>query len=179
MHKNSNAGLLDIILSQYGIEQALIKKYPNLNLKTIDNKEFKEILIKYIKENIELYVNGQKLKIGTGVIKLGNHQTDLKFKVGNLPEDPKYVDVYAPCFQENDKQINFFRLAYKSFNIRAKLSKKNNFESRFIIDENEISIADNNSNNTAIGQILIGSVFLVFIIIIIVIKTKKNNITSK
>lgn len=74
---------LNISLSQYGIEEALKKKYPNLELTTIEPNVFKELLIRYLKENIKISVDEEPLKIGSGVIKLGSHQTELKLKIEN------------------------------------------------------------------------------------------------
>jgi len=138
-----NEAILEFNLSQYGIEQALVKKYPSLDLKTITSKEFKEILIKYIKETVFLSANGQSLKIGSGIIRLQSHQSDLKFKVINLPETIKYLDVNAHCFEENKKQQNFFTIIKNELNARVKLTKENSFTSRFTFSENEISVIEN------------------------------------
>ena len=134
------SGILEVNLAQYGVEQALVKKYPDLNLKSTTPKDFKELLINYLKENILISVNGQQLKIGKGAIKLGNHQTDLKFQLDNIPEDPKCMDVDIHCFQENEKQQNFFKIAYKGLNVREKLTKENDFKAKFTITESEILI---------------------------------------
>ena len=110
---NHDTSFLEINSSQYGIEQALVKKYPELNLDSIPSKEFKELLIKYVKETIVLSVNDQQLRIGKGVIKLGSHQTDLKFKMNGFPKNPKSMMVDAHCFKENTEQNNFFSINYK------------------------------------------------------------------
>ena len=114
------SGILEINLAEYGVEQALLKKYPDLDLKSIVLKDYKELIINYLKENINIAVNGQQLKIGKGAIKLGGHQTDLKFQIDNIPQDPQYVDVYAPCFKENEKQQNFFRIIYRGMTVKKK-----------------------------------------------------------
>ncbi len=172
-----NGAILEFSLSQYGIEQALIKKYPDLNLKTIESDDFKEILIKYIKENVILYVNGTLLEIGTGVIRLQSHQSDLKFKVTNLPKDPKYIDIDAHCFQENKNQKIFFRLIYNGLTARVELSEVNNFKSRFNINENQITVTKNTSLINLNSSYFIWSVITVFIIIIMIVfflKLRKN-----
>ena len=53
---SNDDSVVEIILSQYGIEQALIKKYPDLDLKLTSPKDFKELLIKYLKQNICPYI---------------------------------------------------------------------------------------------------------------------------
>lgn len=132
---------IDLSLSQYGIEQAFLKKYPKLEMSAIEANEFKELLIKYIKENIQLSANGQTLEVGTGIIKLGSHETNLKFIVDSFPENIEYLEVTAPCFQENENQINFFTLVYDGKNTRAKLSKKNNFKAKYTFTESNIEVA--------------------------------------
>lgn len=159
----NHTGLLEFSLSQYGIEQALLKKYPDLNLKEITPDEFKEVLIKYIQENISCSINGKLLTMGAGIVELGN-QIDLKFRVFNIPDKLEYLDVNAPCFQENEKQVNFFTFKYKGLAARSKLNQNNRFLSRFVIYEDQISVdyVVKKSNYSA----LIGAVVTFFIVIV-------------
>lgn len=149
---HEQVGILEVALAQYGIEQALVKKYPDLDLQSIDLKDFKELLINDLKETIIISVNGQPVNIGKGVIKLGSHQTDLKFQVNNIPENPQYVEVDAHCFQENEKHQNFFTVVYKGMKARAKLNHENNFTSAFTITESEIQESEvrESSSNSAL-----------------------------
>ena len=136
---SEKSGFLDISLSQHGVEQALLKKYPDLNLNSIETNKFKELLIGYLKENIILTINDQELKIGAGVIKLGSHQTSLKFRVENFPkEDFKNLEVKATCFQENEKQQTFFSIINDSNKANANLNKSNNYSRKFQFKENTI-----------------------------------------
>lgn len=168
---------LTISLSQYGVEQALIKKHPDLDISTIEIKKLKELLVKHLKENIKLFANNEQLvQIGKGVIKLGSHQTDLKFQLTNFPEELKYLEVNAPCFQENEKQNNFFTVVYKGLNTRAKLSRENNFTSQFIFNENEISVNSKNSLKSSNNHIIwIAIIFLSLVfLVLLAIKFRKN-----
>ena len=131
---------IEIVLSQYGIEQALIKKYPDLNLKLINPNDFKELLIQHLKQNILISENGKPLKIGSGLIKMGSHQTDVKFKVDNIKGSPELLDIKAPCFQENEKQNNIFTVEYNGLSARAKLNKENMFQAKYIFNESSIEV---------------------------------------
>jgi len=163
-----NNALLDLSLAQYGVEQALIKSNPDLDLSLIEQNEFKELLIAYLKENILISINGKAIKIGSGIIKLGNHNTELKFIIENVPEKINYIDVDASCFKENEKQINFFKVAYNHLGARAKLSSKNDFKSKFIFTEKEISvIEEDEKNNTKYIWILGACLFLIILFLIL------------
>ena len=144
----NSTGILEFSLAQHGIEQALLKKYPRINLKTIAPNSFKELLIKYLKETVLLSANGKSIKLGAGIVRLGSHQSDLKFKLKNIPKTINYIDVNAHCFQENENQQNFFTLTKGHLKSKIKLSRENNFNSRFEILEEEISVIDNFNEKT-------------------------------
>lgn len=137
---DNNDNFIEIILSQYGVEQALINKYPDLNLQSITPKDFKELLVQHLKQNISMSVDGNPLNIGGGLIKLGSHQTNVRFKVNNFKGNPKYLDVNASCFQENEKQNNIFTVTYNGLTARANLSAENMFQSRYVFDKSNIEI---------------------------------------
>jgi len=150
------SGILEVNLAQYGVEQALIKKYPDLDLKSINPTDFKELLINYLKENIAITIDDQQLKIGKGAIKLGSHQTDLRFQLERIPAHPNCVIVDAHCFQENDHQQNFFRVAYQELEVRKILTQENNFKSKFTITASEILVEDlieRSEGNTIFGGV--------------------------
>lgn len=149
----AQTGFLELSLAQYGIEQALVKKYPDLDLKVIEQKDFKELLVEYLKETIMISANGQPLKIGRGVIKLGNHQTDLKFQVDNIPEELNMIEVDAHCFHENKNHQNFFTLIYKDLNARDKLSQENNFKSLFTISASEMRVKADTDNMACVDSL--------------------------
>jgi len=166
---------LDLNMSQYGIEQVLLKNNPNLDLKTISQIELKELIIDEVKKHIQLSANGEIISLGTGVIKLGSHETNLKFVINNLPEVIRYIDVKANCFQENKNQINFFTVLYQDKNARAKLFKKNNYKSKFIINQDEIKVSDNLlKNKWSLTKILVVTILTIICFLIIYFINKKR-----
>lgn len=178
--------ILELTLSQYGIEQALIKKYPDLDLKNIKLKKLEEVIINYLKETIVISANGNPLKISTGIIKLQNHQSDLKFKIENLPKDLHFIDVDAHCFKENNNQTNFLTVIQNELTAKTKLSKENNFKNRFIFDENKITVANNNTKNTSkvgiFNRVLIAiitSILLIALFILYKVRKKKQSCENK
>lgn len=168
---------LDLNMSQYGIEQDLLKNNPNLDLKTISQTELKELIINEIKEHIQLSINGEIISLGTGVIKLGSHVTNLKFVINNLPEIIELIDVKANCFQENKNQINFFTVLYQDKNARAKLFDKNNYQSKFIVTKDEINVSDNlRKSKWSLTKKLVITILIIicFLTIYFIIKKRKT-----
>lgn len=168
---------IDFNMSQFGIEQVLLKNNPNLDLNTISKIELKELVINEVKSHIQLSANGKIYDLGTGVIKLGSHETNLKFLVKNLPKNLEFIDVKANCFQENGNQVNFFTVLYNDKNARAQLFKKNNYQSKFIFSQDEIKVVENSQNNnwnlTEILTIFILTVIF-FLIIYFIVKKRKT-----
>lgn len=165
---------LNITLSQYGVEQALVKKYSDLDVKTIAPKDFKELIINYLKQNIHLSVNGKPLKIGSGIIKLGNHQTDLKFKIEDVPKVFNEMEVNIPCFQENENQSNFFTVIYKDRSKRVKLTKKNHFKAEYTFDGENITISKVAKETSSFRAWILVAIGLgVLAVLLFVFKSKK------
>lgn len=168
---------VDFNMSQYGIEQVLLKKNPNLDLKTISKKELQQLIINEVKGQIQLTSNDKAFDLGTGVIKLGSHETNLKFLIEDLPENIEFIDVKAYCFQENENQVNFFTILYKEKNARAKLFKKNNYQSKFIITQDEIIVSDKlQAYNWNLSKILIiiALTIICFLLIYFLVKKRKT-----
>lgn len=134
--------LLSINLSQYGSEQALIKTYSGLDLSSIDPDDYKQKLIGYIKECTYIEIDGEALQIGKGAIKLGSHQTDLKFELLLPKRKPKEITAVISCFSENKGHYNFFKLSYGKMSKRVKLKSENSFQSVLLIYEHGISQLD-------------------------------------
>lgn len=158
------SGILELNLAQYGVEQALIQKNTELDFKSIDPNDFKELLVDYLKENIKIDINGQQITIGKGAIKLGSHQTDLKFQINNIPQKPKDIEVNVHCFQENIDHQNFFTIVYNGLKNRIKLNKENNFRGTFIITESEILVDSKPVSSSSYAQYWGTAVFLVLLI---------------
>lgn len=137
-----DASFIDISLSQYGIEQALLKSYPELNLSATNTSLFKETLVRHLKENIHISVNGKPLKMAGGLIKLGSHQSMLKFKVSNIKGMPKQLLVKITCFEQNERQKNIFTVVYGEKVARSILNTKNDYKAHFIFTASKIEASD-------------------------------------
>ena len=107
--------ILTANLSQAGVHQALIKRYATTNFDSLSAVDYKKILVQYIKENTHLVADGSKLSLGEGGVRLGNHQTDLKFVIEQLPSNLKSMEVRLNCFQENENHQTIFFFHFENF----------------------------------------------------------------
>ena len=67
------------VISQEGANYALAEYYTGQDLQSISSDEYKEKYIDYLKKHFQLKIDGKLIPIGSGGIKLGNHQTDIRF----------------------------------------------------------------------------------------------------
>lgn len=124
---------LDIVLSQYGIEQAMLKAYPSFNLEESDSQRFKELLVRHIKENFQVKVNGESLVLGRGAIRLGSHQSNIRFRVNNAIDSIDTIEATVTCFSENEKQRNILKIQSDNFYERVILSESNHYTTQLAV----------------------------------------------
>ncbi|MBT8191121.1 MAG: hypothetical protein HKO89_00470 [Saprospiraceae bacterium] len=123
---NERGAVLGIYLSQTGLHQALIKKYDEVDFESMAVHDYKELIVKYMKEHVELKADKQPLTIGEGGISLGNHQTDLKFFIDNYPGQTRSLDIHINAFEENDNHHTVFWWKRPDGKSKVILSKKAN-----------------------------------------------------
>lgn len=136
LESDKQGTFLNIYLSQDGVHQALTQKYGRQVLTQYGSPAFKQVIVHYIKENFSLKADGEPLELLEGGIKLGNHQTDLKFLVTPLSKAVQQLEVHIPAFQENQHHQTIF-----SYNIYDKvdkviLSEHNNYQSTILLRDN-------------------------------------------
>ena len=123
--------LLNISTSQTGLHQALIKYYPKIDFSTISVRDYKKLTVAYLKKHLFLTTGDTILKIGKGGIKLGSHQTDLKFLIENYPKNVENLEVKIDAFRENENHHSVFWWNKISGRSKVVLSEKNDFQSAF------------------------------------------------
>lgn len=120
-------GLLNISLSQAGFQEALAKHYPALEFDNLSELEYKKLAVDYVKNNFLLRINGNRVKLLKGGLKLGKHQTDLKFITSELPESFDTMELTINAFKENDHHQSIFSLALNGTTDKVILSKNNDY----------------------------------------------------
>ncbi|MEM9824235.1 MAG: DUF6702 family protein [Bacteroidota bacterium] len=104
----AEVSLLTISLSQDGVHQALIKGYGRERLEVSTEKEYKELLVAYVKKNFQLQIDQTKMVLKQGGLKLGSHQTDLKFVLPPIARKITQMEVTITAFQENEHHQTIF-----------------------------------------------------------------------
>jgi hypothetical protein len=161
------ATLLSISLSQTGLDLALSKAYSQEMLDTLEQKEYKELVIDYVKNNFDFSVNNESVILKKGGIKLGSHQTDLKFVLPPFPKEIEEFSIDIPAFKDNKYHQTIF--SYNLFGMADKviLSNKNDYKSTVVLKEIP------NYNNWIWG-ITAGLAALLMFIILFVLNRKKQ-----
>ena len=128
--------ILNISLSQTGLNEALKKHYKNVDFNKLLGIEYKKLAVKYIKDNFYLKINKSEVILQDGGIKLGNHQTDLKFVLRELPETFKILTVKINAFIENKNHQSIFSLRLNGKTSKIILSQNNNYSASVTIKNN-------------------------------------------
>ncbi|WCO00650.1 hypothetical protein [Psychroserpens ponticola] len=119
--------ILNINLSQDGLNAALRKHFPKIKFEKISKTEFKQLTVSYLKNNFHLDINGSTIDLLEGGIKLGSHQTDAKFMVSSLPETFKKLNVSIKAFAENEQHQTVFSLLLNGKTSKVILNKNNDY----------------------------------------------------
>lgn len=140
------------------MNKVLIEKLGEEAFNKLDQQELKEQLFQYIKDNFILSIDDEKVQLMEGGIKLGSHQTDLKFIIPRLSEELKIMEISIPAFKQNRSHQTIF-----SYNINGSidhliLNQDNNYQST-------IHFSDANMN-ARLWITLIGLISLISLILV-------------
>lgn len=120
-------GILNISLSQVGFQNALLKYHVDIQLDSLSSDAYKKLAISYLKEHFNLKINDQPIDLLKGGLKLGNHQTNVKFVTSTLPKHLEHLTVTINAFEQNKHHQTIFSLSQKGLTDKLILSEKNNF----------------------------------------------------
>ncbi len=94
-----------------GLQAALEKYYEEVDFDNVSTDEYKKLIVKYVKSHIQMStISENEISLGSGGIKLGGHQTDVRFVLGNLPEKPQDLLIKISCLKENANQQNLLKI---------------------------------------------------------------------
>ena len=111
-----------LTISQEGASYVLTSYYADKDLNSIEVAEYKELYIDYLRKKISLIVDNKNIKLSSAGIKLGNHQTDIKFLLPDFPKNYKIVQLNLPIFTENKQQHTVVKIVEKEKSIRKVLN---------------------------------------------------------
>lgn len=120
-----------LLISQEGANYALNQYYSQIDLPNQPVDRYKELYMDYIKSHIQLKLDDKKMPLGSGGIKLGNHQTDIRFLLSSFPNKYETVELNLSVFKENENQNTVVRFIDGDKEFRKVLNLKNGFTFSF------------------------------------------------
>lgn len=159
--------ILTINLSQDGVNAVLLKHNSKTHLEGLNDKEFKQLIINYIKSNFNIYIDREKVVLKEGGIRYGHHQTDVKFVLPSFSKKTQKIFVDIPAFSENNNHQTLFVYDFYGKREKAILSSKNEFKANILLKKR---FTFNKTLLLTISSIT----SLLFVFLLITNKTKKH-----
>ncbi|MDP5078103.1 MAG: hypothetical protein NWQ19_08410 [Nonlabens sp.] len=167
----ANASLVSINLSQDAVNSALLKTHALSYLNGLERNEFEELVVAYVKANFNLTIDGTQIMLEKGGVKLGSHQTDLKFVLPPYPKKINDITIYIPAFKENGKHQTIFRYTVYDKQSRVILSQDNDYRAEIVITPAEPGLLGHKWFAYSVVAVL---VLLAFVMIYLKFRTKKG-----
>lgn len=165
-----NIWLVEASFPQVSVQNALIKSHGKNEVNNYDEATYRNKIINLFREVIQLSANNRKLMLGDAAIKLGSHQTDVKFMIKNFPNhlDEFNLTVEIESLPFNEKQQNIVRvIAYDQME-RQILSKSNTYKGAFRLTKDGIYKLDIKSEENNMNTLIL-SITLVFATVILAV----------
>ena len=153
--------ILNINLSQNGLNAALKKHYSKINFENLPHTEYKQLTVNYLKENFHLVINGNTINLLEGGIKLGDHQTDAKFLVSELPETFENLNVTIKAFIGNEHHQTVFSLLLNGHTSKVILNQNNNYTASVIIRNDLMLVTTKPFNKNYLWCFVLIPIFLI------------------
>lgn len=154
--------VIQYTISQEGANIALNEFYKDVDLQNITQTEYKKLYIKYIKEHTSLVVNNTKISLASGGIKLGSHQTDMKFLLPNFPKDFSDIQLKLNIFKENKGQHTVVKFTENDKSFRKVLNHDNNFSVAFKNTKTAF-VGDNDKEHSHTLQYVLGGLAIILL----------------
>jgi hypothetical protein len=129
-------------ISQQGANHALNIYYADKDLSSISSTEYKELYIEYLRKKIVLLIDNKEIALSSGGIKLGDHQTDIKFLLPDFPVNYNTIQLKLPMFDENKQQNTVVKFIENNKSFRKILNHKAGFSVNF--KNTETAFVENN-----------------------------------
>ena len=134
-----NFGLLNISISQTGLHEVVKKKFSEKEIEALSAEAYKKFVVQYIKENFSLIIDDTHITLLDGGIKLGNHQTDIKFITSQLPLEFETINVKIDAFRENDDHQTIFSVSLNGYKDKVILGENNEYNGSFNTSDKKVS----------------------------------------
>lgn len=143
--------MIEINFAQAGLLAMAEKDLGKADFTNLNTATLKSYLIEQVQQNFHLEVDGVSVPLKNGGILMGNHQTNFKFVLPEIPSNPRQLKVHIPMCSAVHNQTNIFRI-YRGGERLTKffLNEDNHFETHLEFTGNQI-IAFENQSETAVG----------------------------
>lgn len=134
--------VMQMSFAQASLDAEILKAYSEEQVERMDPIELKQWFANYVRDNIEIWSNEQRLMLGAGGILLGDHQTDLKFSIPDMPIFPERMKFRMSVCEESHNQTNILRIFQGDDMTKFFLSADNDFSTDLIFQDHEILSMD-------------------------------------
>lgn len=119
--------------AQAGLHEAIASNHPELKNTPITETAYKEAVVEYVKKTVEFTANDfGEVTFGQGGVRLGPHQSDVKFELLNMPDDIKRFKIVIRTMGENAQHVNLVKVFLASKPERLLLDRSNNYTSTVV-----------------------------------------------
>ncbi len=140
---------LEMSFARSAVDAEMIDIHGEELLTTIEKEEYQRFFMEYVYDHIHIVQDGEVIELGAGGIRLGNHQTDLKFPLRELT-DPHHLDIAINLFEDEHNQVNLFRIYRGGESLhKVFLSEDNDFKTSFRLNPDGGVIQVDNTNASA------------------------------
>lgn len=159
-HKTEGYWRADLSFPRAAADYALMD-YLALSTGSLTEEEFKKELIAYIKKHINLRIDGKDYLLGIGGIKLGNHQSNVRFFIPEWPNEYESLELQISLFKENKDQHTKIKIVEGSYEVQKILHHSNNYKVSLIKSESALIESDESYQNTY----MLGGVFILLTVV--------------
>ncbi|QWX84011.1 hypothetical protein H0I23_16420 [Cellulophaga sp. HaHaR_3_176] len=164
VEKEDNVWILQISSSLTAFQHEIKTNFTDTPYKTPE--EFQEMVLKHIKSNFSININGNNITLGSGIVKLG-HETKVVFQVFGIPSNIQSIQVKNAAFKDINKNQSALILLKKDFSKdRFVLNNDNEHTLNLYTDGNKFKVLDANKSDSSyayIGWLLGGAAILAMV----------------
>jgi len=119
---------LHLLISQQGAHEALQHHYKKVDLHLLSKADYQKKYMQYVRDKLIIWVDTQRIQLGSGGIKLGKHQTEIRWLLPTFPLAYETLKMEVNVFCENPSQHTMVRITDGNKRFRKLLHKKNGFQ---------------------------------------------------
>lgn len=172
VQSNDNKWHLILSTSLTAFQYELKNSNPKLNLENINAEQFQEIILKHLREKIQVEANNKNIPLKNARVILG-HQTDINFELSNMPQNIEKLNIQNLGFST-------LRDHYCVLKILRKNGMENNImlqkDNKFMVsleakNDSLVEVVSHNESNSLIYFLVI---LVIPFLLIRIFKVRKN-----